>query len=108
MLSNEALEDGMQNYMEALSEFECNTQLKCFAKYFTTMTFPIPENVEDVSVRLNKCCMQCRLKDLDGIAENITDKFSLQRFLLLLKEVNVNKSTVTWAIPLTICGRVRH
>lgn len=104
---DETLTRSLAHYATVLSEFQKKTQLSDFARYSIIISKDLPEDsFVDVVVELNS--EHLFLKDLDNLSASVCGRFSLPRFIPILKSIHPHANTVTWAIPVQFLKQLRN
>ena len=109
---DEDLKVSMKDYLEKLKEFQCKTLLNDFAKHSIKIGTTLPEEdfteLVELVVQLHQSYNEHKLKDLVKITENIAEKFSLPKFLLILKDIGTSGLSITWAVPTMIAASLKE
>lgn len=95
---NKKLKKEMEHYKVELKKFRQTTALCEFVEYFEAQTIFSVEDLQDFLVKVKGDWKKFTLEDMETIKRNITQKFFLPSFVMLLKSIKPGCIEIIWSI----------
>lgn len=99
----------MDTYLKSLQQFQMNTSLSDFAKWYLALRKKATNTTsKNFVVHCDLDWETCTLEDLNKLHVHILHKFHLPSFSMTLEEVKNGCLIITWSIPSELVSHVRE